>query len=264
MGSRFLRRTEKNKLRVKQSEKVAVARLRLEGYMGLFDKLMKKEKNVTKQVQIQKEKQEMIEDGKEALGWQAIEEEFLRVYPDQVNPRHYGTLVKWIFGGNDPLDGISIYDGGTYWHFISFGLTEIYEKESDDKEVSGYGYELTFKLKKEAYENEEVELKNICGILQSIARLVFNNGEIFCPDEFIYTGQTTGIDAFQKSNITGFITIKDPTVESIDTPNGKVDFLELIGLTDAELKTLSSSDTVRKIYAELGTDITDYHRESVR
>ena len=111
---------------------------------------------------------------------------------------------------------------------------------------------------------EEAELKNICGILQMVARLVFRNGEVFNPDEFIYTGQTTGIDAFQKSNLTGFILIKDPTVESIDTPNGKVDFLELVGMTDAELKTLSSIATVRDIYAELGSDITDYHRQSIR
>ena len=198
------------------------------------------------------------------VGWDAIEKEFLRAYPGQTKPKHYGTIIKYAMGGNDPLDGISVYDGGSYWHFVSFGLTEIYDKECENKEISGYGYELTFKLKKEKYEDEEAELKNICGILQMVARLVFRNGEVFNPDEFIYTGQTTGIDAFQKSNLTGFILIKDPTVESIDTPNGKVDFLELVGMTDAELKTLSSIATVRDIYAELGSDITDYHRQSIR
>lgn len=198
------------------------------------------------------------------VGWDAIEKEFLRVYPGQTKPKHYGTIIKYVMGGNDPLDGISVYDGGSYWHFVSFGLTEIYDKECENKEISGYGYELTFKLKKEKYEDEEAELKNICGILQMVARLVFRNGEVFNPDEFIYTGQTTGIDAFQKSNLTGFILIKDPAVESIDTPNGKVDFLELVGMTDAELKTLSSIATVRDIYAELGSDITDYHRQSIR
>lgn len=198
------------------------------------------------------------------VGWDAIEKEFLRVYPGQTKPKHYGTIIKYVMGGNDPLDGISVYDGGSYWHFVSFGLTEIYDKECENKEISGYGYELTFKLKKEKYEDEEAELKNICGILQMVARLVFRNGEVFNPDEFIYTGQTTGIDAFQKSNLTGFILIKDPTVESIDTPNGKVDFLELVGMTDAELKTLSSIATVRDIYAEIGSDITDYHRQSIR
>ena len=196
-------------------------------------------------------------------GWDAIEKEFLRVYPAQINPKHYGTLIKWRFGGNDPLDGISIYDGGSYWHFVSFGLTEMYNKECDDKEISGYGYELTFKLKKDNYADEEAELKNVCGILQSIARLVCVNGERFLPNEYIYTGQTTGIDAQRKSELTGFIIINDPSVETLETPNGKVTFLELIGMTDAELKTLSTKTSVATIYNKLGSDITDYNRKSI-
>ena len=224
--------------------------------MGLFDKL-KKEKKQDTFAQVTEENEF------EAIGWQAIEQEFLRVYPGQDNPKHYGTMLKWIFGGNDPLDGISIYDGGEYWHFVSFGQTDLYEKDSEDPEISGYGYELTFKLKKYNYEDEEEEIRNICGILQAIARITFTSNEIFQPFEFIYTGQTVGIDAKQKSNITGFITIKDPTVETINTPNGKVEFLELIGMTDDELKTLSDVGSVMEIYKKLGSDITDYHRESI-
>ena len=220
--------------------------------MGLLDKLKRGKKNA-------KEAEEAVE----AVGWKAIEAEFERVYPGQTNPKHYGTLVKWVFGGNDPLDGISIYDGGDYWHFVSFGQTEIYEKESDDKDISGYGYELTFKLKKYQYEDEEGELKCICGILQMIARLTFTKGEVFRPFEYIYTGQSAGIDALQRSNLTGFICVPDSTVNTIQTPNGQVEFLELIGMTDAELKTLSDHQSVKNVYKKLGSDITDYHRESV-
>ena len=225
--------------------------------MGLFDKFRKKD-TAQEKATSKPEEQEV-----EAIGWNAIEQEFLRVYPGQTNPKHYGTIMRWIFGGNDPLDGISVYDGGGYWHFVSFGQTEIYEKESDVKEISGYGYELTFKLKKDDYEDEEAEIRNICGILQMVARITFTKNEIFQPFEFIYTGQTTGIDAKQKSNLTGFITIKDPTVETIDTPNGQVEFVELIGMTDAELKTLSTVGSVMEMYEKLGSDITDYHRESI-
>ena len=119
--------------------------------MGLFDKFKKENKEKEEQAAMN-----VPDDANaEAIGWEAIEKEFLRVYPDQDNPKHYGTLIKWIFGGKDPLDGISIYDGGDYWHFVSFGLTEIYGKENDNPDISGYGYELTFKLKKDEYENEE-------------------------------------------------------------------------------------------------------------
>jgi hypothetical protein len=91
----------------------------------------------------------------------------------------------------------------------------------------------------------------------------FTRGEIIFPYEFIYTGQKEGMDAKQKSNLTGFITIADTSAKTLSTPNGSVYFLELVGMTDAELKTLSTGDTVKTIYEKLGTDLTDYHRESV-
>lgn len=219
--------------------------------MGLFDKFKDKYKD-------KKETGEVT-----AYGWCAITSEFERIYPDQTNPKHYGTLVKWSLGGNDPLDGISIYDGGEFWHFVTYGMTELYEKEEENDGISGFGYEMTFKLKKETYSDEESELKCICGILQAIARITFTKGELFEPFEYLYTGQTMGIDARQMSNITGFICVPDPSVNTIDTPNGKVSFLEFIGMTDSELKTLSTRQSVMDIYERLGSDVTDYHRNSL-
>ena len=104
--------------------------------MGLFDKFKKKSEPLI----------EKSEDT-QAPGWDAIDKETKRVYPNQNNPKHYATLIKWKFGGPDPLDGISVYDAGDYWHFVTYGLSELYEKESEDKEWSGYGMEFTFKLR---------------------------------------------------------------------------------------------------------------------
>ena len=197
------------------------------------------------------------------LGWDAITEECERRYKGQ-NPQHFGTLIKWNFGGNDPLDGISVYDGGDYFHFVTYGLSELYEKESENKDISGYGMEFTFKLKKDNYENEEDEIKCICNILQSIARLTFTQGEIFKPYEFLYTGQTQGIDAKMKSNITGFITIPDTVFNPIDTPNGKLIFVEFIGVTNDELLAVKNKNIdVKSLYEKIGSDVTNYNRKSV-
>ena len=197
-------------------------------------------------------------------GFDAITAECERIYPTQKNPIHYGTIIGWRVGGDDPLDGISIYDAGDAWHFVTYGLTELYEKESDNKEISGYGMEFTFKLKKDDYENTEAEQKCICGILQSLARMTFEYGELFRPYEYIYTGQTTGIDSKAKSNITGFITIPDTSLNPISTPNGKVEFVELIGVTNDELLAIQNKQIrVKELYEKLGSDITDYNRNSV-
>lgn len=56
--------------------------------MGLFKK---NDKNA--------ETENREENDIQALGWDAITKEFERIYPDQTNPKHYGTLIKWSLGG---------------------------------------------------------------------------------------------------------------------------------------------------------------------
>ena len=89
--------------------------------MGIFNKNKKENKNEENSIDF------------ETPGWDAIDEEAKRIYPGQDNPKHYAALIKWRFGGPDPLDGISIFDGGDYWHFVTYGLSELYEKESKRK-----------------------------------------------------------------------------------------------------------------------------------
>lgn len=200
----------------------------------------------------------------ESSGWDAIDEETKRVYPDQNNPKHYAPPITWRCGGKDPLDGISVFDGGEYWHFVTYGLSELYEKETDDNEWSGYGMEFTFKLKKDNYEDEEKEIKCICKLLQQIARITFETGDIFNSFESLYTGQTVGIDSKQVSNITGFITIPDTKFQTLNTKNGKVEFIEFIGVTNNELLAINNKEIdVKTLYDKIGSDITNYNRESV-
>lgn len=72
------------------------------------------------------------------------------------------------------------------------------------------------------------------------------------------------IDYNRKSKLTGFITVEDDKFHSIDTPNGKVNFIEFIGFTDSELKALQKKQlTVKELLLKLGSEITDYQRDSV-
>ena len=196
------------------------------------------------------------------VGWDAIDAAFDKMYPGQDNPIHFGTLIPWRLGGPDPLQGVSAYDGGDYFHLVTYGLSDLYEKEGSDPEYSGYGLEFTLKLRKAGFEDELSELKCIAGIFNDLARLTFENGEQFFPDEYIYTGQELGFDRQQKSKLTGFITMLDEA-GTIDTPNGKVDFVKLIGATNAELKAIMEGRLRVGELAEKIGDLTDYPRESV-
>ena len=203
-----------------------------------------------------------MDESPEPVGWDAITAAFDKMYPGQDDPIHFGPLIPWRLGGPDPLQGVSAYDGGDYFHLVTYGLSDLYEKEGSDPEYSGYGLEFTLKLRKAGFENEMSELKCIAGIFDDLARLTFENGEQFFPDEYIYTGQELGFDRQQKSKLTGFITALDEA-GTIDTPNGKVDFVKLIGATDAELKAIMEGKLrVRELVEKIG-DLTDYTRESV-
>ena len=202
-------------------------------------------------------------DMPETSGWDAITQAMLALYPDQTDPIHYAPVLSYRMGGNDPLDGISIYDGGSYYHFVTYGFSELYEKESQHAAYSGLGFELTLKLKKDGIRKRDKEYKNICGILQTLARMSSEDGDIFSPEEYIYTGQTTGIDADGSSQITGFLTMEDK-LGTMDTPNGKVQFVQLVGATDAELKALvEDKTTVSALLEKLPDGLTDYTRDSI-
>lgn len=202
-------------------------------------------------------------DMPETSGWDAITQAMLALYPGQTDPIHYAPVLSYRLGGNDPLDGISIYDGGSYYHFVTYGFSELYEKESQHAAYSGLGFELTLKLKKDGIRKRDKEYKNICGILQTLARMSFEDGDIFSPEEYIYTGQTTGIDADGSSQITGFLTMED-ALSTMDTSNGKVQFVQLVGATDAELKALvDGNTTVSALLEKLPDGLTDYTRDSI-
>ena len=42
----------------------------------------------------------MSEEEIKASGWDSITENFERIYTDQQDPLHFGTLIKWRLGGS--------------------------------------------------------------------------------------------------------------------------------------------------------------------
>lgn len=202
--------------------------------------------------------------GTHRYGMDAIDKEVEGVYPNESLYTNYVPMIRWELGGPDPLDRVTIYDGGDYYKYVTYGLTELYDKESKDQTKSGFGMEFTFKLKKDTYKDEEGELKNVVGVLQTLAKATIVDGEIFKPYEYIYTGQTKVMDTEQKSNIIGFIIVPDTEFQSLVTPYGRVDFLALIGITAEELQAIRNGKiTEKELYEKLGTDVTSYTRKSV-
>lgn len=75
------------------------------------------------------------------------------------------------------------------------------------------------------------------------------------------------MDVNKLSAIVGFVTIEDPQLKTIDTINGKVQFVELVGATYNELdkilsKEVPAKEVIDKIISRY-SDLTDYTRPSI-
>jgi suppressor of fused protein SUFU len=114
-------------------------------------------------------------------GWDAINSRLDALYKDQ-EPKHWGTLIKHMLGGPDPLDGISAYQskagGIDHLHFCSYGLTSLYyDEEAVGGDFSRFGFELTFRLASPLPPAEEPIWA--CNLMQNLARYVFDSGKWF-------------------------------------------------------------------------------------
>jgi len=176
-----------------------------------------------------------------APGWDAIESRLTEVYGSQ-EPKHWGTIVKYMLGGPDPIDGISAYqctDGGIdHLHFVTFGYTSLYyDEEAVGGEFSQYGFEMTFRLASKLPASEEPVW--VCNLLQNLARYVFESGKWF--EQYHWINANGPIRLGYDTGIVGLAFLKDPTLKAVDSPHGRVEFIQAFGLTQSELDSLKKT-----------------------
>jgi hypothetical protein len=206
------------------------------------------------------------EDEISTAGWDAISAALASIYPDQ-EPRHWGTLLSHRIGGPDPLDGISAYlhddgQGASHWHFVTFGMSELYAKESGNKEVSGWGFEFTFRLKRDATQSEPPTWP--LNMLNNLARYVFKSGNVFAPGHYLPLNGPIALGT--QTAIHAAIFAEDSQLKQIDGPNGHVQFLQLTGLTLDELaaaRAWKSEKLLELIRLKNPLLVTDLARQSI-
>ena len=177
-----------------------------------------------------------------APGWEAIDARLREVYGEQ-EPRHWGTIIKYMFGGPDPLDGISAYecrDGGTsHLHFCTYGYSSLYyDEESAGGECSKFGFEMTFRLATPLPPQEEPFW--VLNLLNNLARYVFQSGRWF--ERYHWIPANGPIRADYPTDLVGLAFELDPALAPIDTPHGRVEFVLAFGITAGELERIKSKD----------------------
>ncbi|NUT35897.1 MAG: suppressor of fused domain protein [Hamadaea sp.] len=194
-----------------------------------------------------------------APGWDAISVALDRLYPG-VEPKHYGTLIGWRLGGPDPLDGMSFYAREDHWHLVSFGMSELYAKEGDNPDESGWGFEFTFRVGRAPDENEPPMWA--ANFLQNLARYVYKSGNTFAPGHHMNLNGPISL-AREETAIRAITFTDDPELPPIDTPNGRMRFLQVVGLTLGEYAAIegwSAAGVLGVLQPRLPLFVTDLDR----
>ena len=167
----------------------------------------------------------------------------------------------WVTPGKLPTDpglfGVSAYSTVRgHWHYVSFGLSELWTKETDDPEVSGFGYEFTMRVKRTQGDEPATW---VLTLLHHLADVTFA-GSDFRPGQTLDAGGP--ITGEPSSALRGVLFAADPELHAIRTPFGRLEFMQVVGITSAELRAIKADrdGTIAAIQAGNRFLVTDPSR----
>jgi len=199
-------------------------------------------------------------------GLDAISLREKEIYGEQ-DPTHWATVLPYELGGEDPLWAIECFKSNKqqkHLHYITLGFTNLwYDEEYAEDDVNGFGFELTFRCTPTA-DDPEIPLWP-ANFLQNIAKYVFKSQKGF--NDFHYMSANGPIRANTATEITAFTFYTDPEMGEIDTPHGKIKFLQLFGITsdeyiDLKEKKYTAKELIEKHKLNNPLLITDLKREA--
>ncbi|MGW0518549.1 suppressor of fused domain protein [Crossiella sp. NPDC003009] len=183
-----------------------------------------------------------------APGQDAIDAALAALYPGG-QPRRVG------FPSGGALACCVAYPAAGHWHYISYGLSELHEAgPEEDPEFSGWGFELTLRVRR----GPEPEAPGWpFDIVHHLARQVNTRLLLLEPGHRLdlrrpVTGHPALPDA-PPTGLTTFTLVVDPELGELATPNGKVLFLQAVGVTPAEQARMRAGGTAA-VLAELAGD----------
>ncbi|MDE6026081.1 MAG: suppressor of fused domain protein [Lachnospiraceae bacterium] len=204
------------------------------------------------------------EDENYSPGWQAIDDAFEKLYPEQ-EPDHFGTLItsRAIFGGEEYLDGCSVYTSPKgYKHLVTYGMTVLYgDEEAFGGEWNGWGYEMTIKLR----EDDTKNCKWAIDMMSNLARYTYKSERFFEPNQYV-KGNGTSLHIGEDSMITALLLINDTEAETQISVYGKTEFIQLVGITESEIQAIiEDRSNVKKLIERMKSDgnedlVTDMRR----
>ena len=209
-----------------------------------------------------------------APGWDAIDSALAAVYGNREPDSHIAPIHPMMLGGDEPLHGISAYrvaaagadgaDGAAeHWHFVTYGYSELFQKQTDDPTFSGYGIEMTCRVALEP-DSQDAPPDWCFSFLMNLARYVFRTGNVFGPGHSmpLHGPIRQGSDTL----LTYVAFAPDPLLaDSVIGPFGEFSFLQAVGITADDHQAMCNWDTAGVLELARQQDpllITDLARRS--
>jgi len=176
-----------------------------------------------------------------------------------------GVLIEEVEAREATLEDVLVYKsnlGQPHWLYISLGLTELYDKESNVVDVSGFGIEFVFRLK--AHPKDTTPPVWVKHFLDNLAKYVFDSGQNFDEYEFMDAGGVICQDV--PTQLTAVAFVEDKELGIVQTPNGIVRFLQVVGLTAQEMAVFATDDypmILEQLWQRNPYFVTDLARKSV-
>jgi suppressor of fused len=171
-----------------------------------------------------------VED--EAPGWDAIDQALAPLVGD-AEPMHWGTGT--MLPDQDGIWGISAYRRPDHWLFVTYGLTELFAKVSDEPAVSGWGFELTMRI---APDGSDAPPAWTPGLLSRLGELVFERSTPFQPGGRLEVPNASG------GAPPALCWVEDPELAPVvESPNGSFTFVATLGVATDVLDQMRASST---------------------
>ena len=157
-------------------------------------------------------------------------------------PKQYDNPNPRSRGGEDPLDSICVWRRAEpipHWHYVTMGFSDLHAKQSKDPAISGFGFELSFRLAADPGASEPPLWPML--LMQSLARYVFKSGNAFHHGHHVNINGPISLGSPTHLCALGFAF--DQEMPAIETANGHVAFLQMIGLTMDEERVAQQWET---------------------
>ncbi len=146
-----------------------------------------------------------------------------------------------------------------HWHYVTFGLSDLYGRTREiDTDFSGLGFELTMRVAAE----DETPPYGPLNALREMARYVYSSKRIFERGQYIDAGGPVA----PGSNLEGFAVTLDTQLGVVKSLSGRVEMLQVFGLTRDELEWVKDNDpeTLLRVMARVNPRLVTFiNRDSI-